>query len=85
MDMDMSLMAIAMVVGTLIVVAGLVAAVYVVARAIRSPATPHEVESGRTLLDRRLATGEIDADDYYEREAALRSAQPVAKRRHRRP
>jgi hypothetical protein len=28
----------------------------------------------RSLLHRRLATGEIDIDEYYERESALRHA-----------
>ncbi len=36
-------------------------------------------DSGRALLDRRLAAGEIDVDEYYEREAVLREA----KRRRR--
>lgn len=79
--MDTGLMAIAMVVGVLIVVAGIVAALYLGARALRSSGTSGELESGRVLLDRRLAMGEIDSDDYYEREAALRSAQPPSKRR----
>lgn len=83
MGMDMGLMAIAMVIGVLIVVAGIVAAVYVGARTLRSSGAPQGVEPGRAVLDRRLATGEIDADDYYEREAALRSAQPPLKRRRR--
>ncbi len=31
----------------------------------------HE-DPGRALLERRLAAGEIDVDEYYEREAVLR-------------
>ena len=34
----------------------------------------------RAVLHARLARGEIDADEYYERESALRSAQPVMRR-----
>jgi uncharacterized membrane protein len=46
------------------------------------PDTP----SGRALLERRLAAGEIDVEEYYEREAALRSAEPaLASRRRWRP
>lgn len=33
--------------------------------------------SARALLDRRLAAGEIDVEEYFERESALRSAEPV--------
>lgn len=36
-------------------------------------------DSGRALLDRRLAAGEIDVDEYYEREAVLR--EPKRRRR----
>ncbi len=39
--------------------------------------------SARALLDRRLAMGEIDVDEYYERESALRSAEPARPRRSR--
>jgi uncharacterized membrane protein len=38
-----------------------------------------EKSSSRALLDRRLAAGEIDVDEYYEREAVFREA----KRRRR--
>ena len=31
----------------------------------------------RSLLDRRLASGEIDVEEYYERESALRQAYPT--------
>jgi uncharacterized membrane protein len=39
--------------------------------------------SARDLLERRLAAGDIDVEEYYERESALRSAQVPAKRRRR--
>ncbi len=35
----------------------------------------------REVLQRRLAAGEITAEDYYERECALRDSQ-VGRRRH---
>jgi uncharacterized membrane protein len=43
-----------------------------------------DAPSARALLERRLAAGEIDVEEYYERESALRSAQVPAKRRGRR-
>ena len=36
----------------------------------------------RAVLHRRLASGEIDVEEYYERESALRQAAPPARRRH---
>ena len=35
----------------------------------------------RSILNRRLATGEISVEEYYERESALRSGDP-ARRLH---
>ncbi|MDQ3645131.1 MAG: SHOCT domain-containing protein [Actinomycetota bacterium] len=32
-------------------------------------------DSGRALLDRRLAAGEIDVEDYHERDAVLRGGE----------
>ena len=32
--------------------------------------------SARTILERRLAKGEIDADEFFELESALRSSEP---------
>jgi uncharacterized membrane protein len=37
----------------------------------------------RALLNRRLAAGEIDVEEYYERESALRDAQPTPRPRRR--
>lgn len=54
----------------------LVALAWVGARALRRP-TREPLAEGRALLDRRLAAGEIDVDEYYEREAALRNAAPT--------
>ncbi|HEV2074922.1 MAG TPA: hypothetical protein VGR10_01645 [Thermoleophilaceae bacterium] len=84
MGMDMGLMAIIMVVVALIAVAGLLAVVYVGGRALR-PSRDRQIEdSARALLDRRLAAGEISSEEYYERESALRSAQPSRPARRRR-
>lgn len=37
----------------------------------------------RSLLHKRLAAGEIEIEEYYERESALRQAQPSRRRRGR--
>jgi uncharacterized membrane protein len=42
-----------------------------------------DTRSARALLERRLAAGEIEVEEYYEREAALRSAEPVLPSRRR--
>jgi uncharacterized membrane protein len=39
----------------------------------------------RAMLNRRLAAGEIDVDEYYERESALRQSEPVRRPRRRLP
>lgn len=38
-------------------------------------------DDARSELDRRLASGEIDLDDYHERASALRSLERPARRR----
>jgi uncharacterized membrane protein len=40
--------------------------------------------SARTILERRLARGEIDTEEFYELESALRSSEPARQRRPRR-
>ena len=40
-------------------------------------------DDARTLLDRRLAAGEITTEEYFERESALRSGEPRPSRRRR--
>lgn len=57
-----------MAVGLLVLLAAVGAAVLVGVRALR----PHH-ESARELLDRRLATGELSPEEYFERESALRT------------
>lgn len=80
--LGMSWMALTMVIAA--VAAAAVVAVIAVA-AIRAARRPEgELDSARGLLERRLAAGEIDADEYYEREAALRSGQPSGLRSPRR-
>ena len=37
----------------------------------------------RALLNRRLAAGEIELEEYYERESALRQAEPSSRPRRR--
>lgn len=39
--------------------------------------------SPRATLDRRLARGEISPEEYFERESALRSTEPVGQPRRR--
>jgi uncharacterized membrane protein len=65
----MSWMVIAGVVGILLLLALIAGGVYLGLRLAR-PGLGRD--SGRALLDRRLAGGEIDVDEYYEREAAIR-------------
>lgn len=70
----MDFMGVPMVLGFVILVlliAAVAAAAYLGLRALGRGGGD---DSARGLLDRRLASGEIDAEEYYEREAALRSA-----------
>lgn len=72
-----------MLVGSLILLAAIGAALYLGIRATRHRDDGELVqgEPARAVLDRRLATGEISTEDYYERESALRDAQRVTGRR----
>lgn len=65
----MSWMGILAIVGVLLLLALIAAAVYL---GIRLARPTLETDSGRALLERRLAAGEIEVDDYYEREVVLR-------------
>ncbi len=56
-------------VGLVVLVALIAAGVYFGNRLARPRL---DEDSGRALLERRLAAGEIDVDEYYEREAVLR-------------
>ncbi|MFL5821385.1 MAG: SHOCT domain-containing protein [Solirubrobacteraceae bacterium] len=70
----MMFMGVGMVVWALILIALVVALIYAAVRLGRSRGWL--ADSARRTLDRRLATGEISPDEYYERESALRSGQP---------
>lgn len=83
MGMEMGGMAIVMVIVAIIVIGGLVAAVYLGVRAVRAPAAGEVEEPAQAVLYRRLAQGEISSEEYYERESALRSAEPSRKARGR--
>ncbi|MFN2469529.1 MAG: SHOCT domain-containing protein [Gaiellaceae bacterium] len=72
----MSWMGVFGLVGFALLLALVAAGVYL---AIRLSRPGVENDSGFALLDRRLAAGEIDVAEYYEREAVLREA----KRRRR--
>jgi uncharacterized membrane protein len=54
------------------VLAGVAAAVFVGVRAVRGPQL-RQREDVRELLERRLASGEISSDEFYELDSALRS------------
>lgn len=77
----MGWMALAMVIGSLLLLAALAGGVYFAVRVARPRRELETSDSARALLDRRLATGEIAPEEYYERESALRSAEPLGSRR----
>lgn len=83
----MGWMGLAGLIALLALLALVAAAVYLGVRAARSNPrrAPLEADSARALLDRRLAAGEIGPEDYYEREAVLRTSPPSSRRRRRRP
>ena len=60
----------------------LLGVIYVAVRGWRRPAGDGTGKA-RAALSERLARGDIDVDDYYERESALRSSVPAARRRRR--
>ena len=53
----------------------LVVVVLVTARLLGPPGDG--LEGARSLLHRRLASGEIDIEEYYERESVLRQTEPA--------
>lgn len=71
-----------MIVAAVLLAAIIGTVVYVGVRAGRRE--PERVEGGRELLERRLASGEISPEEYFERESALRSSEPHTGRRGRR-
>ena len=78
MDM-MGGMGLMMLVGLLVVAIVIGLAVYLAVRAAHG-STSREPDA-HELLQRRLASGEITAEEFYERESALRDAQPARQRR----
>ena len=76
MGIDGGVMLVAMLVCALALPLVLLGAVYLAFRALGSSGRLARSADGRALLERRLAAGEIDVEEYYERESALRSADP---------
>lgn len=76
----------ALLLGALLCMVGLplllLAGAYVGLRAWRSPGG-QGLGRARARLNQRLAAGEIEVEEYYERESALRSTEPVARPRRR--
>lgn len=58
----------------------LLGALYVALRGRRGPGGDG-LPKARAVLHARLAKGEIDLDEYYERESALRNAEPARRSR----
>lgn len=83
MGFDMGLGMLMMLIGVLVFLAAVGGAVYLGIRATgrREGGELDQADSARAVLDRRLAAGEINLDEYYERESALRDAQPLTRRR----
>ena len=77
-------MGLMMLVGLLVVAIVIGVAIYLAIRAAHA-GRPREPEArepeARELLQRRLASGEITPEEFYERESALRDAQPAGRRR----
>ncbi len=72
MDGMMSWMIVSGLVGLVLLLALIAAGVYL---GIRLARPGLKQDSGRALLDRRLAAGEIEVDEYYEREAVFRATE----------
>lgn len=77
----MGFMSLWMLIGLLALVALVGGAAYLAVR--RAGSQVAAGDDARTLLNRRLAAGEITSEDYLERESALRSSEPRTSRRRR--
>ena len=77
--MDMGAMGLMMLIGVLIGALIIGVAIHLAIRGAlhRGDRSAEPLE----ILQRRLAAGELTADDYFERESALRQAQPARRRR----
>jgi len=71
-------MGLTMLLCALVVLALVAAAVYLGMRLARRRGTN---ASARAILDRRFAAGELGAEEYYERESALRSTATTTRKR----
>jgi hypothetical protein len=82
----MDFMGIWMLLGLLVVVLGVGLAIYLGVRAGLGPGRGpdgrrFDHDGARAELDRRLAAGDIDVDEYHERASALRSVGYAGRRR----
>jgi uncharacterized membrane protein len=77
--MMMGVMSAWMLVGFLVLLAVVGGVTYLAVRSGRPHLPPGD--DARTLLNRRLAAGEITPEEYFERESALRSSEPRRSRR----
>jgi uncharacterized membrane protein len=75
----MDMMGLGMLFGVLLFAVVVAGAVYVAVRAAL-PRQPEDPDPGE-LLRRRLAAGEITAEEYYERESVLRESETDQRRR----
>ncbi len=73
MDEMMAGMGVMWLIGAALLVVLVAAGVYIGMRATR-PGLDRGEGSARALLERRFAAGEIDAEEYYERESVLRGS-----------
>jgi uncharacterized membrane protein len=69
------------VIGLVLLLAVIATGVYLGVHAARQRDAPDAGEDARTLLERRLAAGEIGTEEFYERESALRSSRPTGRGR----
>ena len=81
MDSMMGGMGLFMLLGIVLIAIVIGTAIYLAIRA--GSATRQQVEGPRELLERRLASGEITPEEYYERESALPRGEPTISKRSR--
>jgi uncharacterized membrane protein len=81
MGWDSGLLLVAILACTLAFPLLLLAAGWLGLRALRASRWGDQTRSASALLERRLAAGEIDIEEYYERESALRSSEASVARR----
>jgi len=79
--MMMGFMSLWLLVGLLLLLALVGGVAYLAMRSGRPHLPPGD--DARTLLNRRLAAGDITPEEYFERESALRAGEPRPSRRRR--